>query len=62
MKQLTASVQKSSLVGKDAKLDVVVKIDPEIIGGFIVEVGGKTVDLSVSSKVNKLNRILSMQI
>jgi F-type H+-transporting ATPase subunit O len=49
-------------VSKDAKLDVVCKVDPEIIGGFIVEVGGKTVDLSVSSKVNKLNRLLSQAV
>lgn len=55
-------MQKSSLVAKDAKLDIVTKIDPEIIGGFIVEVGGKTVDLSVSSKVNKLNRLLSLPV
>ena len=35
------------------------QINPAILGGLIIEVGDKTIDLSVSSKINKLNRLLS---
>ncbi len=59
LKQLTSTIQKSSLVDKDAKVSVVTKVDPQILGGFIVEVGDKTVDMSVSSKITKLNRLLT---
>ncbi|KAJ3226100.1 ATP synthase subunit O, mitochondrial [Clydaea vesicula] len=35
------------------------QVDPAIVGGLIIEIGEKTIDLSVSAKVNKLNRLLS---
>jgi len=34
-------------------------IKPSVLGGFVVEFGGKTLDLSVSSRVSKLNRLLA---
>ena len=59
LKQLTGSIQKSTLVDKNAKVTVVTKVDPEILGGLVVEVGDKTVDMSVSSRITKLNRLLT---
>ena len=35
------------------------QINPEILGGLVVEVGGLTVDLSISSKIAKMNKILT---
>ncbi|KAH7600661.1 ATP synthase delta (OSCP) subunit [Nakaseomyces glabratus] len=57
-KRLEKALQQSSLVGqqKTLKLDNVVK--PDIKGGLIVEVGDQTIDLSVSSKIQKLNKVL----
>ncbi|RKO89929.1 OSCP/delta subunit of ATPase [Blyttiomyces helicus] len=58
-KQLRDILQKSSLIEKNAKLIVTNKVDPQILGGLIIEVGEKTIDLSVSSKITKLNRLLT---
>jgi F-type H+-transporting ATPase subunit O len=41
------------------KLKVVTKVDPELVGGLVVEIGDRTIDLSVSSKVAKLNKALT---
>ena len=35
------------------------QISPHIIGGLIVEVGDRTIDYSVSSKISKLNKMLT---
>jgi F-type H+-transporting ATPase subunit O len=35
------------------------QVNPDIVGGLVVEIGGRTVDLSVSSKINKLNKALT---
>jgi F-type H+-transporting ATPase subunit O len=41
------------------KLKVVTKVNPDAIGGLIVEIGDRTIDLSVSSKINRLNKVLT---
>ncbi|KAL4893091.1 putative ATP synthase oligomycin sensitivity conferral protein [Aspergillus ambiguus] len=41
------------------KLKVVTKVDPELVGGLVVEIGDRTIDLSVSSKIAKLNKALT---
>ncbi|KAI9092692.1 OSCP/delta subunit of ATPase [Phlyctochytrium arcticum] len=58
-KQLQATLQKSNLVEKDSKLMITNKVDPNILGGLIVDFGDKTIDLSVASKLSKLNRLLT---
>ncbi len=35
------------------------QVDPEIKGGLIVEIGDRTIDLSVSSRIAKLNKLLT---
>jgi F-type H+-transporting ATPase subunit O len=35
------------------------KVKPAILGGLTVEFGDKTIDLSVASKVAKLNKLIS---
>ncbi|GES85483.1 ATP synthase subunit O, mitochondrial [Rhizophagus clarus] len=42
------------------KLIVTNKVNPSILGGLVVEIGNdKTIDLSVSSKLAKLNKLLT---
>jgi F-type H+-transporting ATPase subunit O len=35
------------------------QVNPEIRGGLVVEIGDRTIDLSVSSKLAKMNKLLS---
>ncbi|GEQ68440.1 hypothetical protein JCM33374_g2108 [Metschnikowia sp. JCM 33374] len=58
LKKLQAAIQKSSFVGEGKTLKVSNQVNPEILGGLIVDVGDKTVDLSIASKVAKLNSAL----
>ena len=56
---LTSNQSFSSLtVLNGQKLKVVSKVNPEIKGGLIVEIGDRTIDLSVSSKMAKMNKLL----
>ncbi|KAI8347790.1 OSCP/delta subunit of ATPase, partial [Mortierella sp. GBAus27b] len=50
---------KSAFVSAKQTLIVSNKVNPAILGGLVVEFGDKTIDLSVSSKVNKLNQLLN---
>jgi len=34
------------------------QVNPDIIGGLVVEIGDRTIDLSVSSKVARMNKLL----
>ncbi|KAI5842707.1 OSCP/delta subunit of ATPase [Tricharina praecox] len=57
--KLEAAISKSPLIGAGKKLKTTNKVDPSIIGGLVVEVGDRTIDLSISSKVAKLNKMLT---
>ncbi|KAI8614733.1 OSCP/delta subunit of ATPase [Chytriomyces sp. MP71] len=57
-RQLQDILKNSNLLEKSQKLILTTKVDPNIIGGLVIEAGGKTIDLSVSSKVAKLERLL----
>lgn len=58
LRQLETAVGKSEYVGQGKKLKVVAKVNPDIRGGLIVEIGDRTIDLSVSSKMAKMNKLL----
>ncbi|KAF5213040.1 ATP synthase subunit 5, mitochondrial [Clavispora lusitaniae] len=58
LKRLQTAIQKSSFVGSDKTLKISNKVNPDILGGLVVDVGDKTVDLSIVSKVSKLNSAL----
>ncbi|KAF1963054.1 OSCP-domain-containing protein [Byssothecium circinans] len=58
LSRLETAVSKSQYVGQGKKLKVVPKVNPEIRGGLIVEVGDRTIDLSVSAKMAKMNKLL----
>ena len=59
LNRLEAAVSKSSYVGQGKKLKVTNVVNPDIVGGLVVEIGDRTIDLSVSSKISKLNKLLS---
>ncbi|AMD19213.1 HBR312Cp [Eremothecium sinecaudum] len=57
-KRVEKALSQSSLVGSGKKLRLENVVQPDIQGGLIVEIADKTVDLSIASKVNKLNKLL----
>ena len=38
--------------------DKSMKVNPDIRGGLVVEIGDRTIDLSVSSKISRMNKLL----
>ncbi|KAK3116887.1 ATP synthase F0 subcomplex subunit OSCP atp5 [Teratosphaeriaceae sp. CCFEE 6253] len=58
IRQLETVVSKSQYVGQGKKLRVVPKVNPEIRGGLIVEIGDRTIDLSVAAKMSRMNKLL----
>ncbi|EXF80987.1 ATP synthase F1 [Colletotrichum fioriniae PJ7] len=59
LNRLESSIAKSSYVGQGKKLKVTNNVNPDIVGGLIVEIGDRTIDLSVSGKIAKLNKLLT---
>ncbi|EED15483.1 ATP synthase oligomycin sensitivity conferral protein, putative [Talaromyces stipitatus ATCC 10500] len=58
IQRIEKAVAKSE-ISQGKKLKVVTKVNPDVLGGLIVEVGDRTIDLSVSSKINRLNKALT---
>ncbi|WEW57172.1 ATP synthase F0 subcomplex subunit OSCP atp5 [Emydomyces testavorans] len=58
LQRLETAVTKSRY-SEGKKLKVVTKINPDVVGGLVVEIGDRTIDLSVSSKIAKLNKALT---
>ncbi|KAK9370845.1 OSCP/delta subunit of ATPase [Lipomyces kononenkoae] len=59
LSRIESAIAKSQFVGAGKKLKVSNKVNPDILGGLIVEVGDRTVDLSVSSKISRLNTLIN---
>ncbi|KAI0853739.1 OSCP-domain-containing protein [Daldinia vernicosa] len=59
LSRIENAIAKSPIVGQGKKLKVTNQINPDILGGLIVEIGDRTIDLSVSSKLAKLNKLLT---
>ena len=55
--QLEAAIKKNFIKANE-NLTVVSKIDPTILGGAIVQIGEKSIDLSVGTKLNRINSLL----
>ncbi|KAI5300984.1 ATP synthase F0 subcomplex subunit OSCP atp5, partial [Ascosphaera atra] len=58
IKRLETAVSKSEF-SQGKKLKVVTKHNPDLLGGLVVEIGDRTIDLSVSAKIAKLNKALT---
>ncbi|OAQ69144.1 ATP synthase subunit 5 [Pochonia chlamydosporia 170] len=59
LSRLETAVSKSQYVGQGKKLKVTNEVNSDIIGGLVVEVGDRTIDLSVSSRIAKMNKLLT---
>jgi len=59
LSRLESAVAKSQYVGQGKKLKVTNKVNSDILGGLVVEIGDRTIDLSVSSRIAKLNKLLT---
>ena len=59
LNRLENAVSKSQYVGQGKKLKVTNEVNPDIVGGLVVEIGDRTIDLSVSSKIAKMNKLLN---
>ncbi|SCV03412.1 LAME_0H10220g1_1 [Lachancea meyersii CBS 8951] len=58
-KRVEKALASSSLVGQGKTLKLQNVVDPAIQGGLVVEVADRTADLSIASKINKLNQLLN---
>jgi F-type H+-transporting ATPase subunit O len=43
----------------DHRLTNGTQVNPDILGGLVVEIGDRTIDLSVSSRIAKMNKLLT---
>ncbi|KAI9158418.1 ATP synthase subunit 5 [Paramyrothecium foliicola] len=59
LNRLETAVSKSSYVGQGKKLKVTNEVNPDIVGGLVVEIGDRTIDLSVSARIAKMNKLLT---
>ncbi|KAI9297128.1 F1 complex, OSCP/delta subunit of ATPase [Neoconidiobolus thromboides FSU 785] len=59
LKQLKDTLTKSKLASGSKTISIKNQVKPTILGGLIVDFGDKTIDLSVSSKINKLTKALT---
>jgi len=58
LRRLETAISKSEY-SQGKKLKVVTKVNPDILGGLVVEIGERTIDLSVSSKISRMNKMLT---
>uniref|UniRef100_A0A8H7Y7M0 ATP synthase subunit 5, mitochondrial n=1 Tax=Psilocybe cubensis TaxID=181762 RepID=A0A8H7Y7M0_PSICU len=59
LNRLETSLKQSQTAQAAKVLKITNKVNPSILGGLIVDFGDKTVDLSVQSRVTKLNNVLT---
>lgn len=58
LNRLESAIAKSQY-SQGKKLKVRNEVNPDILGGLVVEIGDRTIDVSVSSKIAKLNKLLT---
>ncbi|KAG8723580.1 ATP synthase F0 subcomplex subunit OSCP atp5 [Ceratobasidium sp. 395] len=60
--KLESTLKTSQAASQAKSVRVTNKVNPSILGGLLVDFGDKTIDLSVSSKVNRLNALLQRKL
>ncbi|KAH6914443.1 ATP synthase subunit 5 [Coprinopsis sp. MPI-PUGE-AT-0042] len=60
--RLESTLKQSQTAQKAKVVKISNKVNPTVLGGLIVDFGDKTIDLSVSSRVTKLNNVLSQSV
>lgn len=58
LQRIEQAITKSEY-SQGKKLKTVTRVNPDILGGLVVEVGERTIDLSVSQKIARLNKLLT---
>ncbi|ODQ81027.1 hypothetical protein BABINDRAFT_160447 [Babjeviella inositovora NRRL Y-12698] len=58
LSKIQTAISKSKYVAAGQTLKITNQVNPEILGGLVVEVADRTADLSISSKVSRLNKAL----
>ncbi|KAA0202004.1 hypothetical protein HAZT_HAZT001788 [Hyalella azteca] len=67
-KPLDAAGQKEvqaalgAFLKKGETLNLTMKVDPSIIGGMVVSIGDKYVDMSIASKINKYTQVIQQTV
>ncbi|KAH7155267.1 ATP synthase delta subunit-domain-containing protein [Dactylonectria estremocensis] len=59
LSRLETAVSKSSYIGAGQKLKVTNTVNSDVVGGLVVEIGDRTIDLSVSARIAKMNKLLT---
>jgi F-type H+-transporting ATPase subunit O len=57
--KVTNKVYFSTPILVSTQLSHVLQVNPDILGGLIVEIGDRTIDLSVSAKIARMNKLLT---
>ncbi|BFZ64528.1 ATP synthase F0 subcomplex subunit OSCP atp5 [Saitoella coloradoensis] len=58
LSRLESAISKSPYANSK-KLNVTNKVNDSILGGLVVEIGDRTIDLSVANRISKLNKLLT---
>ncbi|KAJ1950822.1 ATP synthase F0 subcomplex subunit OSCP atp5 [Linderina macrospora] len=59
LKQVKDNLTKGGLIKDFKEVNVVNKVNPSLMGGMVVEFGDFTIDMSVSSRLAKLEKLLT---
>lgn len=60
--RLETTLKQSQAAQKAQVLKITNKVNPTVLGGIVVDFGDKTIDLSVQSRVTKLNSVLQQSV
>ncbi|KAJ1725008.1 ATP synthase F0 subcomplex subunit OSCP atp5 [Coemansia erecta] len=59
LKQVKDNLTKGGMIKDFKEVNVVNKVNPSLLGGMVVEFGDYTIDMSVSSRLAKLEKLLT---
>ncbi|KAF8813931.1 F1 complex, OSCP/delta subunit of ATPase [Phlegmacium glaucopus] len=62
LNRLETTLKQSQAAQAAKVLKITNKVNPAVLGGLIVDFGDKTIDLSVQSRVTKLNTVLTQSV
>ncbi|EPQ57403.1 F1 complex, OSCP/delta subunit of ATPase [Gloeophyllum trabeum ATCC 11539] len=62
LSRLESTLKQSQAAQQAKSLKITNKVNPSILGGIVVDFGDKTIDLSVQSRVTKLNNLLQQAV
>nr|YP_010951739.1 ATP synthase subunit delta [Laurencia elata]WMP12678.1 ATP synthase subunit delta [Laurencia elata] len=57
--QVEALTKQIKLMTQSSKVRLIVDINPSLIGGFVIKIGSKIIDTSLSGKLNKISLYLN---